>query len=87
MTMHLAQGLSTINTRKRKKKPLTQKEIEKYTIEWRRYNKEMRRKHHHDLQYSTVEDYIAYCRGEKRATSSSGTFIPKKPDINYVRET
>jgi len=87
MTMHLAQGLSTINTRKRKKKPLTQKEIEKYTIEWRRYNKEMRRKHHHDLQYSTVEDYIAYCRGEKRTTSSSRTFIPKKPDINYVRET
>jgi len=84
MTMHLAQGLSTINTRKRKKKPLTQKEIEKYTIEWRRYNKDMRRKNHHDLQYNTVEEYIAYCRGEK--TYKPSNFAPKKPDLNYRRE-
>lgn len=84
MTMHLAKGLSTINTRKRKKKALTQKEIEKYTIEWRRYNKDMRRKHHHDLQYDTVEEYIAYCRGEKPYKPSN--FTPKKPDLNYRRE-
>jgi len=64
MTMHLARGLTTINTSKRKKKPLTQKDIEKYTVEWRKYNKDMRRKNMHDLQYDTVEDYIAYCRGE-----------------------
>ena len=87
MTMHLAQGLSTINTKKRKKKPLTQKEIEKYTVEWRKHNKSMRRAHNHSLQYNTVEDYIAYCRGEKRVTASNRSSTLKKPDISYVRET
>ena len=70
MTMHLARGLSTINTSKRKKKPLTQKDIERYTVEWRKYNKDMRRKHMHDLQYDTVEDYIAYCRGERKVRNT-----------------
>ena len=64
MTMHLARGLTTINTKKPKKKKLTQKDIERYTVEWRKYNKNMRRNNMHDMQYATVEDYIAYCRGE-----------------------
>jgi len=71
MTMHLARGLSTINTKKRKKKPLTQKDIERYTIQWRQYNKQMRRNNMHDLQYNTVEDYIAYCRGETKYKPST----------------
>ena len=75
--MHLARGLSTINTKKRKKKPLTQKDIERYTIEWRKHNKAMRRANNHSLQYNTVDDYISYVRGEYKApVKSRGTYTP-----------
>ena len=87
MTMHLARGLSTINTKKRKKKPLTQGQIEKYTIQWRQHNKSMRKKGLHDLQYKTVEDYIAYCRGEYKPKSKPDAFIPYKPDYSTHRQT
>lgn len=87
MTMHLARGLSTINTKKRKKKPLTQGQIEKYTIQWRQYNKSMRKKGLHDLQYDTIEDYIAYCRGEYKPKSKPDAFIPYKPDYSSHRQT
>ena len=84
MTMHLARGLSTISTKKRKKKPLTQKDIERYTVEWRKHNKAMRRNHNHALQYATVEDYIAYARGEYKAPERSrGTYTP---DTSWHRE-
>ena len=76
MTMHLAQGLSTINTRKRKKKTLTNKDIERYTVEWHKHNKRMRQSHCHDLQYKTLEDYIAYCRGETK-------FVPNTKKTAY----
>ena len=77
MTMHLARGLSTISTKKRKKKALTQKDIERYTIEWRKHNKAMRRANNHSLQYNTVEDYISYVRGEYKApVKSRGTYTP-----------
>ena len=79
MTMHLAQGLSTINTKKRKKKALTQKDIERYTIEWRKQNKAMRQKHCHDLQYATLEEYIAYCRGEIKFTPTTKKTTYKQP--------
>jgi hypothetical protein len=75
--MHLARGLSTISTKKRKKKALTQKDIERYTIEWRKHNKAMRRANNHSLQYNTVEDYISYVRGEYKApVKSRGTYTP-----------
>lgn len=79
MTMHLARGLSTINTKKRKKKPLTQKEIEKYTIQWRNHNKQMRRQNMHDLQWNTVEEYIAYCRGELKFKLNQTKELYKPP--------
>ena len=75
--MHLARGLSTISTKKRKKKALTQKDIERYTIEWRKHNKAMRRANNHSLQYNTVDDYISYVRGEYKAPiKSRGTYTP-----------
>ena len=75
--MHLARGLSTISTKKRKKKALTQKDIERYTIEWRKHNKAMRRANNHSLQYDTVNDYISYVRGEYKApVKSRGTYTP-----------
>ena len=43
MTMHLERGLTTLNTRKAKKKTkFTQKQIDKWTTEMRQHNKRMR---------------------------------------------
>jgi len=84
MTMHLARGLSTISTTKRKKKPLTQKDIERYTVDWRKHNKSMRRANNHPLQFDTVNDYIAYVRGEYKAPKRDvGTYVP---DTSWHRE-
>ena len=82
--MHLARGLSTISTTKRKKKPLTQKDIERYTVDWRKHNKSMRRANNHPLQFDTVNDYIAYVRGEYKAPKRDvGTYVP---DTSWHRE-
>jgi len=70
MTMHLAQGLSTIKTQKKKKKPISQFEYNVYLIAFRKYNKECRRNYSHNMQYKCVEDYIAYCRGEVKFNAS-----------------
>ena len=84
MTMHLARGLSTISTTKRKKNPLTQKDIERYTVDWRKHNKSMRRANNHPLQFDTVNDYIAYVRGEYKAPKRDvGTYVP---DTSWRRE-
>ena len=84
MTMHLARGLSTISTKKRKKKALKQKDIDRYTIEWRKHNKAMRRANNHSLQYDTVDDYIAYVRGEYKAPKRDrGTYTP---DTSWRRD-
>jgi len=88
MTMHLARGLSTINTKKRKQKKLTQKDTERLTTEWRHYNKRMRQQGMRDLQFDTFEDYVAYTRGhykpKRKEEKEFKTYAPKKP---YVRDT
>ena len=88
--MSLARGLSTINTKKRKAKKLTQKDIERLTTEWRAYNKRMRQTHCHDQQFEHFEDYVAYTRGQykpKRKTEKE--FVEYVPSQNqsHVRDT
>lgn len=73
MTMHLAQGLDTTRTRKPKSKPVTPKELADYKIAWCRHNKDCRKRYLHSMQFKTVEEYIAYCRGEK--------YMPQKNPI------
>jgi hypothetical protein len=88
MTMHLAQGLSTINTKKRKQKKLTQKDIQRLETDWRQHNKRMRRQGMHDLQFQNFEDYVAYTRGQykpkRREEKEFKTYAPSQP---YVRDT
>lgn len=62
MTMHLAQGLSTINTRKRKTK-ITKAKMSVLQENWRQHNKSMKQKNLHDCCYDTFEDYLDYCYG------------------------
>jgi len=65
MTMSLARGLTTLNTKKPKKKKLTLAQISKYQEDMRKHNKEMRRIGCHNLQMD-LEHYIAYARGEHK---------------------
>jgi hypothetical protein len=87
--MHLARGLSTINTKKPKQKKLTQSQIEKLRVEWRQHNKNMRRKNMHDLQFENFEDYIAYTRGQykPKQRKEEKEFKPYAPTQSHVRNT
>jgi hypothetical protein len=79
--MHLAQGLSTTRTTKRKKKKLTQAQLEKLQVQWRQHNKDMRRKCLHDMQFKNFDDYVAYIRGEyKPRNKQTEEFKPLKWD-------
>jgi len=60
--MHLAQGLSTISTRKRKVK-ITKARMAELQDNWRKHNKEMKKRGMHDMRYDTLEEYIDYCYG------------------------
>ena len=88
MTMSLARGLTTINTKKPKQKKLTQAQIEKLRVEWRQHNKDMRRKNMHSCQFENFEDYIAYTRGQykpkRKEEKEFKTYAPSKP---FVRHT
>ena len=91
MTMSLARGLSTINTRKPKAKKLTQKQLDGLQIEWRQHNKQMRRNNMHSLQWDTFEDYLAYRRGtpplRKREQKEEKEFTPYASSKPYERHT
>lgn len=62
MTMHLAQGLSTISTRKRKVK-ITKARMAELHEQWLAHNKRCKQTHMHDMRYDTLEEYIDYCYG------------------------
>ncbi len=70
MTMHLARGLTTLNTKKPKKKKMTLERIAKYQADLKKHNKEMRRIGAHNLQMD-LEQYIAYCHGEHKPRTKS----------------
>lgn len=69
MTMHLARGLSTINTKKRKTK-ITKARMAELQDNWRKHNKEMKQRGMHDLRYETFEEYLDYCFGRKKVKST-----------------
>jgi len=75
MTMHLARGLTTLNTKKRKPKKLTEAQLKDYETRWRKHNKDCRRRHIHDFQFEKLEDYIAYCRGQYKSKKNTETVM------------
>lgn len=85
--MHLmGHAYSTINTRKRKKRDLTPNQLAKLETEWRQYNKSMRKANSHSAQFDTLEEYIAYTRGEyKPKAQKSVEFREYQPqeNVNY----
>lgn len=65
MSMHLCgPALTTTSTRKRKKK-LTDNQYHKMCMDWRAYNKDMRRM---GLKEKTLDEYIAYRQGKLKYT-------------------
>ena len=87
MTMHLAQGLSTINTKKRKTK-ITKAKMAELELRWREHNKSCKRNHMHHLRYATLEEYIDYCYGKVKLPDPRDykNFKPKKPSTNWRAE-
>lgn len=88
MTMHLAQGLSTINTKKRKTK-ITKARMAQLQENWRVHNKTMKQKGMHDLRYEKFEDYLDYCFGRKKKPNprDRSTFQSMVSDTSAYRET
>ena len=87
MSMHLlGPGVTTTNYKKRKKKPFSVAQENQLKIDWKRHNKDCRRKHIHAAQFEKFEDYRAYVRGEYKAPKQR-----PNPMNNYqgpkVRET
>jgi hypothetical protein len=88
MTMHLVGPyMTTINYKKRKKKQLSQKRLEELRVEWRQYNKRMRKQHMHSLQYEIFEDYLAYVQGNPPKRKVEKEFTPYAPSKPHVRHT
>ena len=81
MTMHLQRGLTTLNTRKRKVK------IDKsaYESEWREYNKQARRDNLPQLQFATLDEYVAYRTGS--GCKVTKPIVSKPIQKRYIRET
>ena len=87
MTMHLiGPQMTTTNYKKRKKKALTLAQENQLKIDWKRHNKDCRRKHMHSAQFDLYEDYRAYVRGEYKAPKKASK--PLNPyQLPKVRET
>ena len=86
MTMSLARGLTTLNTKKRKTKKFTLKQQEKNEIDRIAYNKRMRRLSLHDHQM-TSQEYEQYLLGNYKSKPKK-KFEAYTPTKNhYYRET
>ena len=87
MTMHLAQGLSTINTKKRKIK-LTKAKLAELELRWRKHNKECKQNHMHHMRYDTLQEYIDYCYGKIKMPDPRDYkhFKPRQQQRNWRAE-
>ena len=92
MTMHLARGFSTLNTRKPQQKKRTKAQQEKLVEEHRAYNKRMKQAGRHSERV-TFEEYVNRVQGktttkrkqEHLAPAQVKTLTPKS--TGYRRET
>ena len=84
MTMHLARGLTTLNTKKRKKAKLTLSKVAKLEQQMRDHNKFMKSIGCHNLVMN-LKEYTDYCQGTYK--SKNKEFKPLKQTETYVRKT
>jgi hypothetical protein len=83
--MHMIKGVQVHGTgKKRKPKKLDMKALE---LEWRRYNKDMRRKHMHNCQFDTLDEYVDYVQGKPRKKKKEfETYAPPKQNVRDTKE-
>ena len=73
MTMHLAQGLTTINTKKRKRK-ITKAKMAKWTEELRLHNKHMKKLGMHS-HIMNIDEYVDYVHGQYKPKKKTETVM------------
>ena len=61
--MHLAKGLTTTRTSRKKKTKHTKAQIEKWTEDMRVHNKRMKRSNCHDMVFKKLDQFIDYIHG------------------------
>ena len=75
MTMHLARGLTTLNTNtKKRKRKITNAKMAKWTEELRIRNKEYKKKGLHNLMM-TIDEYIDYVHGQYKPKKKTETVM------------
>jgi hypothetical protein len=84
MTMSLARGLSTINTRKPKSRKLTQTQIQHLQEELRIRNKDLKRQGRHN-ERMTLDEYTDYVFGKPLKSAKHRKFEPLKSVEPYRR--
>ena len=86
MTMHLVRGMSSLNTKKNKKRKLTLGKIAKFQEQMLAHNKSLRQKGLHNLQMN-LQEFIDYCHGEWKPKPQKTEIKELKKDNNYIRQT
>jgi len=74
MSMHIIKGVYAPRSKRRKAKKLDMVKVE---VQWRQYNKDMRRKHMHSCQFDTLDEYVAYISGKLKPKKRK--FVPYEP--------
>ena len=82
--MHLVRGMSSLNTKKNKKKKLTLGKIAKYQEQLKEHNKFMKRI---GCSSMDLQEFIDYCQGNYKPKKVDKEFKPLKQTDSYVRET
>ena len=91
MTMGLVRGMTTLNTKKRKRRKLSVAQVEKLKVDLRDYNKRMKQNHLHNL-CMTIEEYIDYVLGYSKPRQSpqqrytQSYRIQPKPTVRETEE-
>lgn len=86
MTMGLVRGMTSLNTRSRKRRVLSVKQREDMKIELKKHNKRLRQKHLHSLQM-TLDEYIDYVQGYFTPRSTNQVIKKAPAPMPKVRET
>lgn len=84
--MGLVRGMTSLNTRSRKRKVLSVKQREDMKVELRKHNKRLRQKHLHSLQM-TLDEYIDYVQGYHKPRSTNQVVKKAPAPMPKVRQT
>jgi len=77
--MHIVKGVYTTSKKPKKKRKAEKVSFSAMELEWRKYNKDMRKSHCHNLQFATLKDYIEYRSSKsKKFAKEFKEYVPEK---------